>query len=85
MPIAPSFQEPASQRFDSVDVRVPQSISRHVTQAGLILAALSLLPLRVSSGISKRSRRAITLCVVLILSLNAFSIAIHSVHHLFDP
>ena len=85
LPLTPSVHDPASQRSDAVDVGVPESFSHHVIQLGLILAAFFTLSLSVFNGITRRSRRTAVFCFVVILSLDAFSIAIHSVHHLFDP
>ena len=85
LPIGPSFQDPAPQLSVSVDVRVPEPFPLDGTRLGLLLVALFLLPPLGFRGRTRRSKRVGTLCFVLILSLYAFSIAIHSVHHLLAP
>jgi hypothetical protein len=84
-PIPPSLQDSTSQLSAFVDVPSPESFPHHGTRPGLLLAALFLLASLGFSGITRPSRKAAAFCFVLILSLYAFSIAIHSVHHLFDP
>jgi hypothetical protein len=84
-PMPLSLQGSTSQLSAFVDVPSPGSFSHHGTRPGLLLAALFFFASLGFSGIIRLSRKAAALCFVLILSLYALSIAIHSVHHLFDP
>jgi hypothetical protein len=84
-PIPPSLQDSTSQLSAFVDVPSSESFPHRGTRPGLLLAALFFLASLGFSGITRSSRKVAALCFVLILSLYAFSIAIHSVHHLSAP
>jgi hypothetical protein len=81
----PSLQNSMAELSAFVDISSPASFPHHHTQPSLLLAALFFLTSLGFSGITRPSRKVAALCFVLILSLYAFSIAIHSVHHFSAP
>src|SRR5919197_1326384 len=83
-PLPPLLQDSTTQLSTFVDVPSPEPFPYHSGRPGLLLAALLFLASVGFSGIMCRPRRAAALCFVLVLSLHALSIAIHSVHHLVD-